>query len=655
MAIGGNDLVDYYMQLERRVARLERTSSVSNSQSDTTYVGTLSITGLTVQSQQVVAYGSDFQVYINFSWNALSIDPNVITDDPFIGYYTSFTKNGTDYTAENFTTDTNAMVGPLAQGQTITFRVRAVTQKNTFGAYASTSATTTLDNAAPGQPSTPTAAPYLGQVRLFWDGKQVGGSAMPTDLVVTEIHMSTTTITFTPTTATLVDTYYPGGGFTTITDLPYGVTHYFRLVAVDKVGNRSVVSTGVSVVPVQAADGDIAALNVGKLVAGTLSADITVAARIKTANTGARVELNSSGLQAYNSGGTQTVNVDAATGSAMFAGTFKTGLSGQRIEIDSSGNGTIYFYPAIGTDYAFINAPSQNSAGMNSGLAGTGKGTRFYATPTLAEMIYLSQPGQVQQGGRVAVDTGGVGIGGLVGDAVSISIVSGGRIDVTTSVDATGSSGVSTTTTSGTALFGAANGRYVQCVSTGDTTVSGGAGHATLIANNSRYIDLDPAGDVVWTCGGSTYISQTTTTINLQCTALKVPFMPTTANSPNMFLLSTSGQIYYNNSSKDIKTKIKNVDTKEVLRGLRALKPREFYDRRDWEEHKKTGSPVHPMVGLISEEVAEIGGTFAELFLTQSYDAEGNALPPGVDYSRLAVYLVTWLRDIEGRLESLAA
>src|SRR3954463_11329551 len=147
MAIGGNDLVDYYMQLERRVARLERTSSVSNSQSDTTYDGTLSITGLTVQSQQVVAYGSDFQVYINFSWNALSIDPNVITDDPFIGYYTSFTKNGTDYTAENFTTDTNAMVGPLAQGQTITFRVRAVTQKNTFGAYASTSATTTLDNA----------------------------------------------------------------------------------------------------------------------------------------------------------------------------------------------------------------------------------------------------------------------------------------------------------------------------------------------------------------------------------------------------------------------------------------------------------------------------------------------------------------------------
>lgn len=377
MAISGGDLPDYYMQLERRVARLERTSTVSNSQSDTTFVGLLAVSGLTVASQTVVAYGTDNQVYVNFSWNAVTLDSNVQTDDPLKGYLTSWTKDGTNYTAEAFTANTTATVGPLAQGQNITFRVRAVTQKDTYGAYTSINITTTLDNTAPAQPSTPTAVPYLGQVRLFWDGKTVGGGAMPVDLVVCEIHMSTTSITFTPTSATLVDVFYPGGGYYTITDLPYGTTHYFRLVAVDKVGNRSPSSTGTSVVPVQAADGDIATVSIGKLIAGTLSADMTVSARVKTANTGARVELNSSGLQAYNSSNTLTVSISASTGLIDAKGAFSTGLSGaSRISIDASGlYPTIWLMDASNNTQAFINSPGGgigvNTASWTSALDGT--------------------------------------------------------------------------------------------------------------------------------------------------------------------------------------------------------------------------------------------------------------------------------------------
>ena len=385
MAIQPTDLVDYYMALERRVARLERTSTVANSQSDTTFVGLLAVTGLAVDSQTVVAYGTDFQVYIKFTWSAVSLDSNVITDDPLRGYLTSWTKDGTNYTAEKFSTDTEAVVGPLAQGQNITFRVRAVTQKNTYGAYSSTNVTSTLDNTAPNQPSTPTATPYLGQIRVYWDGLDVGSGAMPGDLVACEIHISTSSITFTPTAATLVDVFYPGGGYYTITDLTYGTTYYVRLVAVDKVGNRSPTSTGVSVVPVQASDGDIADLSIGKLTVGTLSADMTISARIKTANTGARVEVNTSGLQAYNSSGTKTVEVSSSTGLIDAAGKFSTGLSGaSRIDIDASGTyPTIYMKDSSNNTQAFINSPGGgigvNTANWTSGLDGsTSVTTRMY-------------------------------------------------------------------------------------------------------------------------------------------------------------------------------------------------------------------------------------------------------------------------------------
>ena len=378
MALGQADLVDYYMSLERRVARLERTSSTSNNQTDTSYVGLLNVTGLTLSSQLVVSTSNEWVVYMTFTWTAVTLDSNIITDDPVAGYYTSWTRDGTNWTGEVYTNVTTATIGPIQQGQTIQFRVRTVTSKGTLGNYSSVSVSSTTDNVAPAQTSTPSFTPYLGQARVYWDGKNVSNGAMPGDLQVAEIHVSTSGISFTPTAATLVDVFYPGGGYYTITGLTYGTTYYCRLVAVDSVGNRSPSSTGASVVPVQAADGDIASLNIGKLVAGTLSADMTVSARIKTANTGARVELNSTGLKAYDSSNTNTVNIDAATGSITATGTFQTGTTGRRMILDPSGYSTLYIYPTTGSNYAYINAPdagaggSLASIGVNSGYWNNG-------------------------------------------------------------------------------------------------------------------------------------------------------------------------------------------------------------------------------------------------------------------------------------------
>ena len=207
--------------------------------------------------------------------------------------------------------------------------------------------------------------------------------------------MSTSSITFTPTAATLVDVFYPGGGYFTITDLPYGTTHYFRLVAVDKVGNRSPSSTGVSVVPVQAADGDIATVSIGKLIAGTLSADMTVSARIKTANTGPRAEMNSTGFETYDSGGVRTFFAEASTGNVSIIGVISTAATGQRITLDATGTyPTITLLDNSGATTAYINSPG-GGIGVNTAF---GTSDLDGSTQVQARM-YLVTP----NGGRMEV------------------------------------------------------------------------------------------------------------------------------------------------------------------------------------------------------------------------------------------------------------
>jgi hypothetical protein len=115
-------------------------------------------------------------------------------------------------------------------------------------------------------------------------------------------------------------------------------------------------------------------VSAGKLTVGTLTADITVSSRIKTADTGARAELNSGGFGLWNSSGTQTVAFAGADGSVSIIGQLKSGISGKRIEINPTSTylPEIRLYPTTGTDYAVLNA---YDAG---GEAGTGLASSSY-------------------------------------------------------------------------------------------------------------------------------------------------------------------------------------------------------------------------------------------------------------------------------------
>lgn len=151
-------------------------------------------------------------------------------------------------------------------------------------------------------------------------------------------------------------------------------------------------------------DAKIASASIGKLTTGTLGADMIVGARIKTANTGARTEMNSGGFGAWDSAGTQTFMVAGADGSVKIIGNLLSGTSGRRIDINPFATGLpeIRFYPSTGSNYGFLNAVSAGSdasVGLNSGQFTANSVTsavRVYMTPSVSsfEMINASTQGQ---------------------------------------------------------------------------------------------------------------------------------------------------------------------------------------------------------------------------------------------------------------------
>lgn len=296
-----------------------------------------------------------------------------------------------------------------------------------------------LDTSPPSTPAAPTVVSSKLALQIISTlGKASGGTYnLESDLALLEVHASSSS-GFTPTTATKIGTMSADKGImvaatpavaTFKTDAT--VAQYVRIIAIDKTGNRSPASATATATPGLLDSAYISELTATKISAGTLGADIVVGARIKTANSGARVELNTAGLQAFNTGGTQTVGISSADGSAFFEGTVRTGNSGARIIMQpDTGQPTIRFYPGSGTNYSFINAIDQTTSadlGMNSSSYGTAPNDyqhRLYLSSSGGALETFKPVTQVQRGGRLVTSTTGISA------AYSYDGTAGGTLDV---------------------------------------------------------------------------------------------------------------------------------------------------------------------------------------------------------------------------------
>lgn len=147
---------------------------------------------------------------------------------------------------------------------------------------------TVNDTVPPPIPSVPVVEPYIGQLKVRWDGLGSSSEQMPDDFSHIEVHVSTVN-GFTPSAST-VGTTIKAAGDAILTNLDYGTTYYVKLVAVDIVGNKSSGSVQASSVPVRVSGIDVEALAIetthlgdGAITAAKIADATITSAKIGTA------------------------------------------------------------------------------------------------------------------------------------------------------------------------------------------------------------------------------------------------------------------------------------------------------------------------------------------------------------------------------------
>lgn len=252
--------------------------------------------------------------------------------------------------------DSSVLLQDLSPGVGYDVQIRAVDTSGNVSAWSGTvTAVAQGDNIPPSTPDAPTVAASRIAVQVTHDlGHASGGTYnLENDLDHLDIHVSTEP-TFTPDETTRVGRLKATGGMIAA-QLPAVGTFtlestdsaWVKVVAVDIAGNASNASTAASATALLIDDAHISDLTVSKITAGVIAADWIVGARIKTADSGARVELSSAGLLAFNAAGNQTVSVSAGDGSVSIVGHLATGTSSNRIELAPPG--LLQFITPVGT------------------------------------------------------------------------------------------------------------------------------------------------------------------------------------------------------------------------------------------------------------------------------------------------------------------
>jgi hypothetical protein len=167
-----------------------------------------------------------------------------------------------------------------------------------------------------------------------------------------------------------------GAGGIVVTGQPYNQARAFHFTALDRSGNTSPASSPAtistqplvppdlvgrpiygdkivanSITADQLAVGSVTAsaiaanaVTADKLTANAIDGKTVTGATLRTSAANPRVQLDATGLHAFNSAGTRTVDVSAATGAADIAGTLRTGTSGVRAVVTATAFGA---FPGI--------------------------------------------------------------------------------------------------------------------------------------------------------------------------------------------------------------------------------------------------------------------------------------------------------------------
>jgi hypothetical protein len=215
--------------------------------------------------------------------------------------------------------ETSAVIQELTPGLDYNIQIRAVDSSTPqhFSEWSDIlTFTVAQDTIAPAKPAPPVvASSYLSIQVTHYLGRADGGTFnLPADLAYLEIHVGPAA--FYPDDSTRIGKIIADQGLI-LSGTPVIQTFnvdstenlYVRVIAVDKTGNRSAPSNAVSSTINLIDDAHISDLTATKITAGTISSSIILGGVIKTAESGARAEMNYEGFRIYSEDDDPTVSL----------------------------------------------------------------------------------------------------------------------------------------------------------------------------------------------------------------------------------------------------------------------------------------------------------------------------------------------------------
>jgi len=365
----------------------------------------------------------------------------------------------TDWTSVYAAWDaTTTLIQDLSPGLGYDIRIRAADRYGHISAWSPTEQIiVSPDTIPPSTPAEPVVAGSLIAIQVVHElGQAAGGTFnLEADLDHLEIHVGATAV-FTPDASTLVGKLPANVGMMLAQVAAVGTfqvtattARWVKVIAVDASGNASSPSTAATATAQLIDDAHISTLTVSKITAGTLGANVVLGASIRTANSGARVELNSTGVHGFNSGGLETVSL-------LNDGTFtlRSASTGARAEFSTGGVGL------------------WNSSGVQTVSLAAANGVFFMRSGTSGARVDLSTVSGLQ-----LYNSGGVNTVALDpnGSFVLRSGTSGSRIELDTN---------------GFRAYNSSSVQTVNIESNGNATIQGEVRSAV----SGRRIVVNPAG-----------------------------------------------------------------------------------------------------------------------------------------------------------------
>ena len=545
-----------------------------------------------------------------------------------------------------------------------------------------TTASAPSTNIATIRPTPIAADVYLGTITLTWDGDVEDATntpqTKPDGLVYLDLHVSTSN-GFTPSSATLLASISAVAGNKYVyADVTYGNSYYFRGVLRDASGTSSAASRQTtaqaqSLVDVSAIQGIIEAANItpgtivtgediiginitGDLIrgneinaniikansitadqinAGSIGAALVQADSIRTAASGARVALNSSGIYGYNSSNGVTFRVLASTGAVFIADGVQIGGYATDGEL-----GTV----STTATTANNTANSANSTAVTANNVAQG----IYSN------IYF--PGTTQIDGDVirtgTIEANRIVAGSITSTQISSSYIYAGTINannitsgvVTGSSIQTASSGkrILLSRTSNSAVFYDDNGTLVGRVE-GVTT---GGGSLDLSGRGTASINIGLASTVF---NGN--ISTAGTAGIFAAGRLGQFQWVSTGTRLGGVSYNSVGNLIPDSSDARIKTNVTSISS--ALEKVNRLNPVLF----NWKTDENNPAKVP---GLIAQEISEIFPE-EELQVVRRLpdpEAEGDFIDDpmrAVDYEAFVPYLIKSIQELSQKNDELQA